>query len=142
MSEEMIINLKKITNAMNKISALTSGDKSIPGVLLDLNDNLLNVCYTDGHKALIEKLEVEVEEGDRQGKVVVPYEMFNGAIQACQPSGIIRVEDVKLTSKDNGILTVSVDQMYNRVDNEGNVIGVEKNGTKEIDIQYLEPDEN
>ena len=52
----MIVNIKDITGALNKVSDLTSGDKQIPGIMLNIGDNTMSVCYSDGHKAFVEKI--------------------------------------------------------------------------------------
>ena len=88
----MKVNVSKITNAVNKISDLVVGDKSVPGVMFDLSEGVLKVCYTDGNKSLIEELEVENEEGDKLGRVVVSYEQLSRALANCQPSGSIKID--------------------------------------------------
>lgn len=39
----MRVDIKKLTNVVNKLSDLTVGDKVIPGVLLRVKDNNLDV---------------------------------------------------------------------------------------------------
>ena len=131
----MKVSIEKITSAIGKISDLTSGDKSIPGVMLDLSENLLKVCYTDGHKSLIEKLEVATEDGDNLGQIVVDFVQLSRAISNCQPSGSIKVSDVKFEYKtEKRILTISVDQMFENRDAEGNIIEEKKMGNKKMDL--------
>lgn len=134
----MKVSVSKITSAINKISDITSGDKQVPGVLLDLSENLLKVCYTDGHKSFIEHVEVETEETDKMGGVVVDFAMIKRAVDNCQPSGIIKIDEIIFDYKDK-VITVSADQNFNAVDGEGNIIGTQKMGKKSMDIAWVEP---
>lgn len=135
----MIVKVSSITNVINKISDMTSGDKTIPGVLLDLSEDKLTVCYSDGHKSLTEELTVTSEEGDHAGKVVVSYEALSRAIGNCQPSGKICVDEIVFTYKENNILNVSADQKFKLVDNDGNEVGLRKLASKTMDLVWTEP---
>lgn len=136
----MRVSIGKITSAVNKISDMTSGDKTIPGVMLDLSENLLKVCYTDGHKSLIEKLEVTTEEGDNLGAIVVEFSQLARAISNCQPAGIIKVSEAVFTyNTSNRILTISADQMYEDTDDDGNIVESKKLATKKMDLIWVEP---
>ena len=134
----MKVSVSKITSAINKISDITSGDKQVPGVLLDLSENLLKVCYTDGHKSFIEHVEVETEETDRMGGVVVDFAMIKRAVDNCQPSGIIKIDEIVFNYKDK-VITISADQNFDAVDGEGNILGTQKMGKKSMDIVWVEP---
>lgn len=135
----MRVNITKITSALSKISDLTAGDKSIPGVLLSISTNQLNVCYSDGHKSLIDVISVETTEEDRMGDVVVGYEPLTRAISNCQPSGIIKVESVEFKFVDNNILRVSADQCLDIIDDDGNITGTKKCANKKMDLIWKEP---
>lgn len=137
----MRVDISKITNAVNKISDLVSGDKSVPGVMFDLSEGLLKVCYTDGHKSLIEELEVENEEGDKLGRVVVSYEQLSRALANCQPSGNIKIDKCQFKYADN-IIKLSADQMYDLQDNEGNVVATKRLATKNMDLLAMDPSAN
>lgn len=134
----MKVSVGKITSAINKISDITSGDKQVPGVLLDLSENLLKVCYTDGHKSFIEHVEVETEETDRMGGVVVDFAMIKRAVDNCQPSGIIKIDEIVFDYKDK-VITVSAEQKFNAVDGDGNVVGTKQMGKKSMDLAWVEP---
>lgn len=130
----MILNIKEITSAVNKISDIVSGERNIPGVMLDIGDNTVSVCYSDGHKAFIEKLDAISEEGDLKTKLVFPYEQLVRAIANCQPSGMIRVSEVHFTVVNN-VMRISADQkrMVADGDNEVEV----KTATKTMDIPFV-----
>lgn len=134
----MKVSVNKITSAINKINDITSGDKQIPGVMLDLSENLLKVCYTDGHKSFIEHIEVETEETDKMGAVVVDFAMIKRAIDNCQPSGIIKIDEIVFEYKEK-VITISADQKFNAVDGDGNVVGTQKMGKKSMDLAWVEP---
>ena len=130
----MILNIKEITSAVNKISDIVSGERNIPGVMLDIGDNTVSVCYSDGHKAFIEKLDAISEEGDLKTKLVFPYEQLVRAIANCRPSGMIRVSEVHFTVVNN-VMRISADQkrMVADGDNEVEV----KTATKTMDIPFV-----
>lgn len=92
----MRVDIKDITGALSMVSCQAAGEKTVPGVMLVINPNELRVCYSDGHKAMIKKLDAISEEGDITGKIVVPYENIIKAIGSLQPSGSITVRDVKI----------------------------------------------
>lgn len=138
----MVVGISKITDVIDNIASLTSGDKTIPGVLLDLDTNLLRVCYATNQKAFIKELEVVTEETDVIGKVAVDFTQLQRAIQNCQPSGIIRVSDVQFIYKSNpNIITISVDQCSEVDDGNGNITSM-KMATKSMDILWNEPTES
>ena len=134
----MRVSVSKITSAINKINDITSGDKQIPGVMLDLSENLLKICYSDGHKSFIEHIDVETEETDRIGAVVVDFTQIKRAIDNCQPSGIIKIDENVFEYKEK-VITISADQTFNAYDNEGNEIGSQKMGKKSMDLAWVEP---
>jgi hypothetical protein len=142
----MRIDISKITSAVNKISDFTSGDKTIPGVLLNLlkvegseTDGRLQVCYSDGHKSLIEEIDASIEEGDHIGGIVVSYEQLNRAVGNCQPSGSIKVKDINFTFLANNIVRIWADQLKQFEDAEGNVEAERKLATKKMDLLWTEP---
>jgi hypothetical protein len=142
----MRVDISKITSAIKKISDLTSGDKQIPGVLLNLSkvdetsvEGKLQVCYSDGHKSMIEEIDVTVEEADRIGGFTLSYEQFIRAIDNCQPSGIIKVNEMTFTFLPNNIVRLSANQSMEIKDNEGNVVGAKELATKKMDLVWTEP---
>jgi hypothetical protein len=136
----MRVNISKITSAINKVADMVAGDKQVPGVLLDLSEDELKVCFTNGHKTVIEKVAVTSEEGDHTGSIIVDFEQFSRAIATCQPSGIIKVDDVVFEYKEaSKVLVVSADQMIEVKDADGNVASKKKMATKKIDLLWHEP---
>lgn len=143
----MKVNVKKITSAINKIADLTSGDKTIPGVLLKNIKNedgtsVLKICFNEGHKALVEEIEVEAEDTDITEDYVVAFESLKRAIDNCQPSGIICVEEVVFTYLNNNIIRLSADQAMGIRDAEGNIVDYKKMATKKMDIAWEVPGAN
>ena len=134
----MKANIGDITSAISKISDITSGDKQIPGVMLDISENLLKVCYSDGHKSFTEHIEVETEETDRMGAIAVDFAQIKRAIDNCQPSGIIKVDSINFEIKDK-VLTVSAEQLFEHTDDDGNLIDTQKMGKKSMDLLWTEP---
>lgn len=141
----MIIGIKEITSAINKIADLTSGDKIIPGVMLRLKSTdddavgVLDVCYSDGHKSLIEELSVDIEETDMIGDIVVAFEQISRAISNCQPSGIIKVDNIYINHVDNNVIRVSAEQYMNITDESGEVVAKRNLAVKKMDIAWVVP---
>lgn len=133
----MRVNVKNMTNVINKIGDITAGDKTIPGVLLDLTeDGILKVCYSDGHKSFIEHINVTREDEDKVGGIVVDFTMLRKALAKCQPSGIIKVDDIQFTYKEK-VVTLSVEQKY--VQGEDGNQTEKSMGVKSMDLATSEP---
>lgn len=140
----MKIDVKAFTSAINKISDLTSGDKIIPGLMLKLaktddTTGTLSVCYSDGHKSLIENLDVTIEEGDYIGDIVVGFEQMVRAVNNCQPSGIIKVGDITFEYAANNVVRVCAEQYMEVIDENGSVADQRKLAVKRMDVSWIEP---
>lgn len=129
----MILNIKKITGAINKISDIVSGEKQIPGVMFNISDNSVAVCYCDNHRAFVEKIDAVIEEGDLKTKIVFDYEPLVRAIGNCQPNGNIKVESISFKVVGN-VMRLSADQMF-RAEVGDNVVE-RKMGTKTMDVPF------
>lgn len=144
----MRVDIKKITNAINKIADLTSGDKTIPGVLIKTikdeasGTSILKFCFNEGHKAIVEEIEVETDANDKIDDYVVSFESLKRAIDNCQPSGIICVNDIVFEYLDNNIIRLSADQTMGIRDAEGNIVDYKKMATKKMDLAWEEPGAN
>ena len=102
----MIIELKKLTDAIAKVKSFAQDIKTVPGILLRFGENQMEVCYSDGHKAIIERIETEVEESERIGDIVVNYQVFTDVINNCQPAGVINCDELEITVSDNSTLII------------------------------------
>lgn len=142
----MYLDIKQITGAINKISDLVSGDKTVPGVLFRLikddtskDSGVLQVCYSDGHnKATMEEMSVVLEPTDYIGDVATYYEQLVPAIQGCQPHGKIEVDKLRIEYFPE-TLKLSVDQIVSYPDVTGENTVREKMGSKHIDIAKVDP---
>lgn len=134
---KMKVNVKAMTDVINKISDLTNGDKVVPGILLNLSeDGTLKIAYSDGHKSFIEHIAATVEDGDRFDNTIVDFTMLKKALAKCQPSGLIKVDDITLTYGEKTI-TVSATLKYIEQDGENEI---ERNmGTKSMELLILAP---
>lgn len=106
----MQLNLAELTGAVNKISSLASDMKQIPGILLTIRDNETMVCFTDGKRAVAEKVTTIVGDGEVRGSIIVPYNTFSEVIASCQPTGLIKVDCIEMEIKDNGVATIKVEK--------------------------------
>lgn len=141
----MIIDVKKFTSTINKVADLTASDKMIPGLLLGLTrvdetTGNLKVCYSDGHKSLIEELEVQVDDNDHFGEIIVSFEQMKRAVGNCQPSGIINTNGgIVVSYLANNIIRVSAAQFMQIYDDEGNPVENRKIAVKKMDLNWSEP---
>lgn len=106
----MRVNIKEFTSALAKVSAFASGEKNVPGVLLDIEENSVKVCYSDGRKSVIEKLEAITCEDDKLEKIVLNYQRLVDIIGACQPSGKIFTEELEFIFDEKNTLIIRVEK--------------------------------
>ena len=141
----MRLDIAKITSAVNKVSALTSDIKAVPGILLNIvkeedGSGKMDVCFHDGHKAVIETIDVELEDTDYVGSIVVGYDQFSRAISSSQPTGMIKIPDFKIEFKEGGnVLTVVANQAAANYDNEGNIVYYRPMASKKMDVAWVLP---
>lgn len=135
----MKVSIDKIVSAVNKLSDVITSEssKQVPGVMLEMSENLLKVCYFNQHTAFTENIEVETDETDKMGAYVVDSAQLKRAINSCKPTGKIKVEEVYITVKDK-IMTISAEQMYADTDAEGNVVGTRNIANKSMDLAWVE----
>lgn len=143
----MIVNIKKITSAVQKIVDLTNGDNNVPGVMFRLSkldeatlesNGTLAVCYSDGHKSLVEYLSVMVDDNDHIGDIVVDFKPLADAISKCQPTGSIKSKDVVFKYLSENRLQISVTQNYEICDEDGNVVSNKTLSNKEFTLKWKE----
>lgn len=143
----MIVNIKKITSAVQKIVDLTNGDNNVPGVMFRLSkldeatlesNGTLAVCYSDGHKSLVEYISVMVDDNDHIGDIIVDFKPLADAISKCQPTGSIKSKDVVFKYMPENRLQISVTQNYEICDEDGNVVSNKTLSNKEFTLKWKE----
>lgn len=132
----MRVHIKDITGAINKIAEITAGDKNIPGILFNVKDNELEVCYSDGHKSLIEKIDATTTDEDRKGKIVVNYDLMRQAINQCQPSGSIIVGEIEINIAEK-VLYITAEQKY-EVASEGEEAEYRNMAVKKLEVAWID----
>ena len=138
----MKVRVDSITKVVRKLGDITANSKQVPGLMLEITDeDKLKVCYTDGHLAYVEEIEVNVEDGDRKERVVVDYELFKRAIENCQPSGSIYVETVDIKFEDI-VIKVSAEQKFVTRNESGEIESERVIATKTMDVAWKRPDED
>lgn len=142
----MKIDIEVLKGAYDKIAALTSGDKTIPGVMFNIyaeegetpDENgvtagKMDVCYNSGKKAFIETVNVSIEEGDRLGKMVVSFEKLGEAIGKCMSKGTIKVDYAQFQFIDK-IIRVRATQYMCTYDENGEIANAQTVGRVETDL--------
>lgn len=102
--------VKDITSAIAKLTDFVSGDKTVPGVMLSIGNNEMYVKYSDGRKAFSERVDVETEDGDVSGDIVVDYSSLVSILSKCQPSGIIVVDYIQFNFVQTGKIDIVAEQ--------------------------------
>ena len=110
----MRVELDALTKAVYKVKGFAdSNSAQVPGVLLDIGDNTLSICYAENRKAIIEKISIDQSDDYEKvnDKVVVPYARLVSVIDMCQPDGEIKTGDIDLQffGKDK-VMLVSADK--------------------------------
>lgn len=107
----MIIKLKELSVAISKLSDLASGDKNVAGIMFDIKDDTIDVCYTDGsNKVLAETIKAETSEMDVKEKIVFNYLAFTRIIEACKPTGKIITDTVDFEFCENQVIKVKAEK--------------------------------
>ena len=106
----MQINLAQLTSAVDKVKSLASDMKQIPGILLNIEDDKVKVCYHDGRKAVAEKVDAVVGEDEMKGSIVVQYNTFVDVISNCQPTGMISVDYIDMVVNADNTATIRVEK--------------------------------
>lgn len=128
----MIVSITSLTKAVEKVKSFADSSQNIPGILFDIRGDELRVCYSDGKKSIIEKIQITPEEGDVQGKIVVGYNRMLSIIDMCRPSGEIRTDDITIKFLEGNVMSIEivktmlVQRNTGNVDEEGEAIYAEE----------------
>jgi Fe2+ or Zn2+ uptake regulation protein len=101
----------------------------------------LSIKYNDGNKAFVEQMDVCRDAEEQDISAVVDFSMFKRAIDNCQPSGSIKIDEVQI-SVSGDILKIDVEQKYEHINENGEVENVNVLGKKTMDIKWVAPDSN
>ena len=92
---------------MGKVQSFAQDITKVPGVMLNIGDNNIRVCYSDmGNRSIIEEIDAVMSNEEQLGEIIVDYKLFMSIIDACQPSGNVLCDDVTITIKDENIMSV------------------------------------
>lgn len=103
---EITIKIEDLTKAIQKIKGLVDDAKNIPGVMFDISDDTLKVCYSDGKSSLIEKISILNKDSDIKEKIVLPYKKLVDTLDMCQSSGNIKTNEMRISFTENKSLMV------------------------------------
>ena len=106
----MRVLVKDITGEMSKIAELVNGDKTIPGVLLSIEETEMKVRFSDGKKAFSGTISIERNETDPIKDIVVDYTALMNILNKSQPSGIITVDWMDMDFVGSNTINIKVQQ--------------------------------
>lgn len=136
----MQIGLTDITSALSKISALTSGDKQVGGVMLRIREDSLQVCFNDLNKAITEKIPATSEEGDIFKDIVVDFKPLEDTISKCQPTANTVADTLQLSFEDGNILRIQCEKSLKMQAEDGIVLA--KGSSVNQPLKWNEPTAN
>lgn len=94
----MILDRIEIATTLNQIQTLIGDDKAVPGLLLNIHDSDIDVCFSNGNKTFIKNISKQTEDNDISGIVVFNFKAFKTAIDACEPIGIIETKSIQIVA--------------------------------------------
>lgn len=102
----MVINLKDLSTALSQLNSLVSNERNIPGILFDIKDNIIDICFSNGNKAMIKTIEATFDETDIHDKIIFDYKMLTSVIAACEPVGLIRTDTIQMQFIEDNLIRV------------------------------------
>ena len=106
----MIIELKKLSAVLSQISDITSGTKNIPGIMFNIKDSVIQVCYSDGNNVFMREVDAITSEEDIKDKIVFNYKALTTIVEACKPTGSIVTDTIELNFKENQKIIVRAEK--------------------------------
>lgn len=98
----MKVNIEDFTSAVNQISDLATA-KMMPGVLLDIKDRSIKVCYTDSNTiTLLTEIPAIVTDEDPRGQIAFEYEPLIRIINSCKAPGKLKMDDLSIEFNSDG----------------------------------------
>ena len=75
-----------------------------------IDETEMKIRYADGKKAYSGRIDIEHEEGDINGEIVVDYNNLMSVINKCQPSGIIVVDYINMLFTEANVIDIVAQQ--------------------------------
>lgn len=98
----MKVNIEDFTSAVNQISDLATA-KMMPGVLLDIKDRSIKVCYTDSNTiTLLTEIPAIITDEDPRGQIAFEYEPLIRIINSCKAPGKLKMDDLSIEFNSDG----------------------------------------
>lgn len=102
--------MKEFTEAISEVTDLAIA-KNITGVLFEIKDKSLRICYTDGNMlTIITEMDAEIGSDDPRGYITFDYEPLIRVVDACKATGRLQTEVINITFNTTGICTFSVER--------------------------------
>lgn len=120
----MRLTTEELTSAIMKIKGLTEGVKRVPGVLFRKQDGVLNICYSDGKRALIEKIVLDqtlFEDNIPDGEYILNFNQILKIVEMSQPSGGIFTDGLAFSLMEGNRINIQGNKLVELMDMEGNV---------------------
>lgn len=103
----MQVSLSGLSKAMAKVRSFADGNNNVPGVMFDIHEQYMDVCYSDGKKAVIEQVNVHDNDQSVMGRIVLPFSRMMSIIDILQPTGHVATSDLDMKFLPNSIMEIS-----------------------------------
>lgn len=137
----MKLDLAKFSNANSNIEILTKDINSKQYLMLDIQDDCVKVCYSDGKISYIESVEGEGEEGDSVNKVVVELSGLLQKLGVCKAKAPIQVDPLQLAIVSEDAIEMNCQKYIDKlvVDEDGEYVddGTGQAKTERVDTNKV-----
>lgn len=107
----MVIDRVTMSTTLNQIQSLTGEDKNVPGLLLDIHENDIDICFSNGNKTFIKNIAKQNEEDDIKGKIIVNFKAFKTAVDACEPFGVIETKTIQIVNDTEASMKIVAEKI-------------------------------
>lgn len=136
----MKLDLNKFTNANSNIEILTKDINSKQYIMLDIQEDCVKVCYSDGRISYIESVEGNPEDGDTVNKVVVELSGLLQKLNVCKVKAPMQVDPLQLQVSGEDSLALRCVKYIDKAVRDENGEYVD-DGTGQVQTERLDTNE-
>ena len=100
-------NVEDLNKAIQSVKRVMDIAKQQPYVLFKASRDVLDVCYSDGNHAYIEKVVANVET---EGEFILEFENLLRIINSAMPTSTLSVNPLEVEMDENGAVTIKVEK--------------------------------
>lgn len=100
-------NVEDLNKAIQSVKKIMDIAKQQPYILFKANGGVIDVCYSDGNHAYIEKVVAEVES---DGEFILDFENLSKIISSAMPTQTLSVNPLEVEMGENNVITIKVEK--------------------------------